>query len=154
TTGTGKPTVTPMKITDAVNRITDSSIPITIETKNVEEIIYTPTLFDGSLRVNAGDESKVNIRVTTEDGTCLIGQDDDCKVTKSTREGSSLYKIIQVDDTNLKIRYSGHGAKLEKFTILPEAPNGTIPEGDWNVEIIKDKQISRFYYKISYTSVE
>ncbi len=151
---TSKPTITPDKITDTVNRITDSSIPITIETKNVGEKIYEPILFEGSLRVNAGDESKVNIRVTTDDGTCLIGQDDDCKVIKSTREGSSLYKIVKVDDTSLKIRYSGHGAKLEKFTILSEGPDGTIPEGGWNVEIIKDKQISRFYYKISYTSVE
>lgn len=154
TTETGKPAITPMKIIDAVNRITDSSIPITIETKNVEEKIYVPTLFEGTLRVNAGDESKVNIRVTTDDGTCLVGQDDDCKVTKSTRKGSSLYKIITLDDIDLKIRYSGHGAKLEKFTILPVDSDGTIPEGEWNVEIIKDKQISRFYYKISYTSVE
>jgi len=149
-----KPTVIHEKITDTVNRITGSSIPLTIKTKNIEEKKYAPTLFEGSLRVNVGDESKVNIKVIADDGTCIIGQDNDCKVTKSTREGSSLYKIVKVGDANLKIRYSGNSVKLEKFTILPEDPNGTIPEGNWNVEIIKDKQISRFYYKISYTSVE
>jgi len=153
TTDTNKPTA-PKKLTDVVNRITYSSIPITIEPKNVGEKIYVPKLLEGTLRVNVGDESKVNIKVTADDGTCLIGQDADCKITKSTREGSSLYKIVKVGDTDLKIRYSGHGTKLEKFTILPEDGDGTIPEGDWNVEIIKDKQISRFYYKISYTSVE
>lgn len=152
-TDANKPTA-PKKLTDVVNRITSSSIPVTIVTKNLEEKIYVPTLLDGTLRVNIGDESKVNIKVTTDDGTCLIGQDDVCKITKSTREGSSLYKIVKVGDTDLKIRYSGHGTKLEKFTILPEDPNGSIPEGDWNIEIIKDKQISRFYYKISYTSIE
>lgn len=153
TTDTNKPAV-PKKLTDVVNRITDSSIPITVEAKDVGEKMFVPTLVEGILRVNVGDESKVNIKVTSGDGTCLIGQDDDCKITKSTREGSSLYKIVKVGDTDLKIRYSGHGTKLEKFTILPEGKDGTIPEGDWNVEIIKDKQISRFYYKISYTSIE
>ena len=123
-------------------------------TKNLEEKIYVPTLLEGTLRVNAGDESEVNIRVTASDGTCLIGQEDDCIVTKSTRDGSSLYQIVNVGDTDLKIRYSGHETKLEKFTILPESQDGTIPLGDWNVEIIKDNQISRFYYKISYTSLE
>ncbi len=152
-TDTNKP-VAPKKLTDVVNRITASSIPVTVVTKNLGEKIYVPTLLDGTLRVNIGDESKVNIKVTTDDGTCLIGQDEGCKITKSTREGSSLYKIVKVGDTDLKIRYSGHGTKLEKFTILPDDPNGTIPEGDWNIEIIKDKQISRFYYKISYTSIE
>jgi hypothetical protein len=154
TTDTNKPAATHKKLTDVVNRITYSSIPVTIEPKNVGEKTYVPTLLEGMLRVNVGDESKVNIKVTADDGTCLIGQDVDCKITKSTREGSSLYKIVKVGDTDLKIRYSGHGTKLEKFTILPEDPDMTIPEGDWNVEIIKDKQISRFYYKISYTSVE
>ena len=153
TVDTNKP-LAPKKLTDVVNRITHSLIPITIEPKNVEEKIYVPKLLDGTLRVNLGDESKVNIKVTANDGTCLIGQDIDCKITKSTREGSSLYKIVKVGDTDLKIRYSGHGTKLEKFTILPEDSDGTIPEGDWNVEIVKDKQISRFYYKISYTPIE
>jgi hypothetical protein len=148
------PTVTHKKITDTINRISGSSIPITVKTKNIEEKNYVPTLLEGTLRVNAGDESKVNIKVIADDGTCLIGQDNNCKVTKSTREGSSLYKIVKVGDTNLKIRYSGNSAILEKFTILPEDPSGAIPEGNWHVEIIKDKQISRFYYKISYTSVE
>lgn len=152
TTDTNNPAA-PKKLTDVVNRITDSSIPITVEAKNVGEKMFVPTLFEGILRVNVGDESKVNIKVTN-DGMCLIGQDEDCKITKSTREGSSLYKIVKVGNTDLKIRYSGHGTKLEKFTILPEGKDGTIPEGDWNVEIIKDKQISRFYYKISYTSIE
>ena len=104
--------------------------------------------------MNPGDESDVNIKVTTEDGTCLIGQGSNCKITKSTRGDTSLYQIVKIDGTNLKIRYSGAGTILEKFTILPEDPDGTLPDGNWNVEIIKDNQISRFYYKISYTPTE
>ena len=149
-----EPTPTPKKIVDKVNRITGSSTQITIGEKTVEDATFTPRVFDGLLRVNAGDESAVNIKVTTEDGTCLIGQGSNCKITKSTRSDTSLYKIVNIDGTNFKVRYSGAGTVLEKFTILPEDPDGTLPDGNWNVEIIKDNQISRFYYKISYTSTE
>lgn len=153
-TETKQPKLTSEKTSETVNRVTESSIPIILKEKNVENKTFVPTGFDGSLRVNVGDESAVNIKVISNDGTCLIGQDSDCKVTKSTREGSSLYKTVKIGDTNLKVRYSGAGVKLEKFTILSEDPNGMIPDGKWNVEIIKDNQVSRFYYKISYTSVE
>lgn len=145
------PISTTKKITDKVNRITDSDIPITIETKDVEDKTYTPRLFDGILRVSSGDESAVNMKLTF-DGMCIIGPDSGCQVTKSTRDGSSLYQVVEIDGQNIKVRYSGSDVKLEKFTILPEDSDGVIPSGDWNVEIIKDKQISRFYYKISYTS--
>jgi hypothetical protein len=154
TTETKQPKLTSEKIFDTVNRVTGSSIPVVLKEKNVENKTFVPTGFDGSLRVNVGDESSVNIKVIANDGTCLIGQDSDCKVTKSTREGNSLYKTVKIGDTNLKVRYSGAGVKLEKFTILPDDSNGMIPDGKWNVEIIKDNQISRFYYKISYTSVQ
>jgi hypothetical protein len=139
------------KITDKVNRITDSDIPILIETKDIDGTVYTPRMLDGLLRVNPGDNSVVNLKVTF-DGTCIIGPDSGCKVKKSTRDGSSLYQIVKVNDENLRIRYSGPNVGIEKFTILPEDANAMIPNGDWNVEIIKDKQISRFYYKISYTA--
>jgi len=149
-----EPTPTPKKVVDRVNRITKSSMQITIGEKTVEDATFTPRVFDGLLRVNPGDESDVNIKVTTEDGTCLIGQGSNCKITKSTRGDTSLYQIVKIDGTNLKIRYSGAGTILEKFTILPEDPDGTLPDENWNVEIIKDNQISRFYYKISYTATQ
>jgi len=149
-----EPIPTPKKIVDKVNRVTKSSMQITIGEKSVENATFTPRVFDGLLRVNSGDESAVNIKVTTEDGTCLIGQGSNCKITKSTRSDTSLYQIINIDGTNLKVRYSGAGTILEKFTILPEDPDGTLPDGNWNVEIIKNNQISRFYYKISYTATQ
>ncbi len=148
------PIPTPKKIVDTVSRITKSSIPISIGEKIVDDMTFSPTLFYGLLRTSPNDESDVNIKVTIEDGTCLIGQDSSCKITKSTRGATSLYQIVEIDGTNLKVRYSGPGSALEKFTILPEDPDDVIPDGKWNVEIIKDNQISRFYYKISYTSTE
>ena len=124
-----------------------------VEPKNIGEKIYVPTLVEGMLRVNFGDEPEVNIKLISNDGICIIGQEDDCEISKSTRDGSSLYKIVEIDETDLKIRYSGHGTRLEKFTILPENDGESIPEGNWNVDIVKDKQISRFYYKITYTPI-
>ncbi len=145
---------TPKKIVDNVNRISKSSIPITIGEKTVDNKTVSPRVFDGLLRVTPGDEPDVNIKVTTGDGTCLIGQDSKCKITKSTRGTASLYQIVEIDGINLKVRYSGPGTTLEKFTILPEDSGDVIPDGKWKVEIIKDNQISRFYYKISYTPTE
>lgn len=147
-------TVAPKKITDKVNRITKSLIPITIEEKIVDDTSMTPRIFDGMLRVNPGDEADVNLMIALEDGTCLIGQDDDCEITKPTRTSSSLYKVVEIDGENFKIRYSGPDVRFEKFTILPEDPDGQIPSGQWEVKILKDKQISRFYYKISYMPTE
>ena len=122
--------------------------------KTVENKTYSPISFDGLLRVNPGDESDINIKVSLEDGTCIIGPDQDCKVSKSTRSTTSLYQVVDIDGTSYKVRYSGSGAKIEKFTILPEDLKESIPTGEWNVEIIKDNQVSRFYYTISYTSVQ
>ena len=149
-----KPAVTPTKITDKKNGITEPSIPIMIGEKTVENKTYSPISFDGLLRVNPGDESDINIKVSLEDGTCIIGPDQDCKVSKSTRSTTSLYQVVDIDGTSYKVRYSGSGAKIEKFTILPEDLKESIPTGEWNVEIIKDNQVSRFYYTISYTSVQ
>jgi len=50
---------------------------------------------------------------------------------------------------NYKVRYSGPDVRLEKFTILPEPDDATLPESTWNVEVIKEDQVSRFYYKIT-----
>jgi len=44
--------------------------------------------------------------------------------------------------------------RLEKFTILPEESNTEIDTKNWNVTILKDDQPTRFYYKVSYVSLE
>ena len=64
------------------------------------------------------------------------------------------YDIVTIDETDYKIRYSGPSNILEKFSILPESTGTAIDIQDWNVEIIKDDQPTRFYYKISYVNLE
>jgi hypothetical protein len=137
---------------DKINRITDSSIPINIKEKTMGNNTFYPRMIDGLLRVNHGDESNVNLKVTFEDGTCLIGQDSDCKITGSTQNAGSLYKTIQIGNQSFLVGYSGSGARLEKFTILPADENSVIQDGQWNVQIIKKDEPSRFYYQITYVS--
>ncbi len=141
-------------LVDKVNRITDSIIPITFKQKvNGNNTVY-PRILEGLLLKNPGDETGLNIKLTLQNGTCLIGQDSDCKIIKSTIASGALYQIINVGNENYLVGYTGTGERLEKFTILPANANAVIPDGQWNVEIIKsDGQYSRFYYQITYASV-
>ena len=59
-----------------------------------------------------------------------------------------------MDGLNLNVRYSGPDVRLEKFSILPESPNVFLPDRNWNVEVIKDDEVSRFYYKITYKTIQ
>jgi len=151
---TQKPIISNVITVDKVNRITDSFIPITIKEKTAGNSTFYPRMIDGLLRLNIGDESNVNLKVTLEDGTCIIGKDADCKVSGPTQSSGSLYQTIQVGNQNFLIGYSGSGARLEKFTILPADANGVIPDGQWNIQILKNDQSSRFYYQITYASMK
>ncbi|TSA16954.1 MAG: hypothetical protein D4R72_05775 [Nitrosopumilales archaeon] len=135
-----------------VNRITDSFIPITTHEKTIGNSTFYPRMIDGLLRVNHGDESNVNLKVTFEDGTCLIGQDSNCKITGSTQHAGSLYQTIQIGNQNFLVGYTGSGARLEKFTILPADENAVIQDGQLNVQILKKDEPSRFYYQITSVS--
>ncbi len=123
--------------------------------KSSEDSILVPRVIQGSLFTSArGEESDVNLRITTTAGQCIIGQGSDCLVSESTRKPGAIYSIVSIDDVNYKIRYSGDDVRLEKFSILPENSNSKIDIDDWNVEIIKDEQPTRFYYKVSYVALE
>ena len=96
----------------------------------------------------------VNLRITVSNGQCVIGQDSDCLVSESTRKPGAIYSIVSIDDVNYKVRYSGDDVRLEKFSIVPEDSSSQLDISNWNVEIIKDEQPSRFYYKVSYVNFE
>ena len=139
------------KFFEKENRITESSIPITVSEKTINDQTVQPRSIDGSLLTTKhGDEVNVNIQVTTESGICVIGPDTDCLVSESTRAPGTIYKIVEVDGVSYKVRYSGPDARLEKFTIIPESADAKIPDSSWNVEILKNDEPSRFYYKVAY----
>jgi len=65
-----------------------------------------------------------------------------------------IYDVVEVDGMSLNVRYSGPDVRLEKFSILPESSIEFLPNTHWNVEIIKDDQVSRFYYKVTFKTLE
>ena len=143
------------KVIEKFNRIPDNKIPISLDEKSIEESTLAPRVIQGSLFTSArGDESNVSLQITTNDGQCVIGQNSNCLVSESTRKPGAIYSIVTIDDTNYKIRYSGNDVRLEKFSIVPETSNSKIDIDNWNVEIIKDEQPTRFYYKVSYVALE
>ena len=145
----------PKKIIDKHNRITASEIPISLGEKTSGETTLVPRVIQGSLFTAArGDESSVNIQISTSSGQCVIGQDSMCAVTESTRKTGSIYEHVQIDGKNYNVRYSGPDVRLEKFTIIPENSNTEIDTKNWNVSILKDSQPTKFYYKVSYVLFE
>lgn len=150
-----EPTSLAKRTTEKFNRIPDSFVPISVAEKIFDGVEMLPRVLQGSLLTPIrGEEANVNIKISTEDGTCIIGQESDCLVTDSTRDPGAIYKIVEIDGVNYKVRYSGIDARLEKFTILPESSDGNLLDSTWNVEVIKDDQPSRLYYKITYVLPE
>jgi len=143
------------RTTEKFNRIPDSMIQINTTPIELAGEEMLPRVIQGSLLTTTrGDESNVNLRITTESGLCIIGQEIDCMISESTRVPGQIYEIVSIDDMNYKVRYSGPDVRLEKFTILPESNDATLPESTWNVEVIKEDQVSRFYYKITRVTAE
>jgi len=150
-----EPTSLVKRTTEKFNRIPDSFVRISVTEKIFDGVEMLPRVLQGSLLTPVrGEEANVNIKISTEDGTCIIGQESGCLVTDSTRGPGTIYKIVEIDGVNYKVRYSGIDARLEKFTILPESSDGNLLDSTWNVEVIKDDQPSRLYYKITYVLPE
>ncbi|KAG2479018.1 MAG: hypothetical protein NPMRTH1_140006 [Nitrosopumilales archaeon] len=150
-----EPTSLAKRTTEKFNRIPDSFVPISVAEKISDGVEMLPRVLQGSLLTPVrGEEANVNLKISTEDGTCIIGQESDCLVTDSTRGPGTIYEVVEIDGVNYKVRYSGIDARLEKFTILPESSDGNLLDSTWNVEVIKDDQPSRLYYKITYVLPE
>jgi hypothetical protein len=137
------------------NRISETIIPIITEEKNIDAVSIAPRVLSGSLLTpSRGDDSSVNLRVSSVHGTCIIGPDADCLVKESTRKPGQIYDVVEVDGLSLNVRYSGSDVRLEKFSIVPESSTTFLPDITWNVDVIKDEQVSRFYYKVTYKALE
>ena len=137
------------------NRIPEKIISIFTEEKIVDDTSIAPRVISGSLiTTSRADESNVNLKISSATGTCIIGPDADCLVKESTRKQGQIYDVVEVDGISLNVRYSGPDVRLEKFSILPESVGAFLPDANWNVEVLKDDQVSRFYYKVTYKTIE
>ncbi len=142
-------------IIEKTNRISDNLISIETKDKIVEEQSVQPRVLSGSMITpSKTDISKVNLQVLSESGICIIGQNSDCLVSESTRKPGQIFEVIQVDGMSLNVRYSGPDVRLEKFSILPQSSEDFLPDTNWNVEVLKDDEVSRFYYKVTYKTIQ
>jgi hypothetical protein len=71
-------------------------------------------------------------------------------IKDSTRLPGQIYEVVRIDGINYNVRYSGPDVLLEKYTILPVDSDAFFPDSKWNVEVIKEEQSSRLYYKVTY----
>jgi len=55
---------------------------------------------------------------------------------------------------SFNVRYSGPDVLLEKYTILPLDSDTFLPFAALNVEVLKEEQSSRLYYKVTYVVTE
>ncbi|HSA76586.1 MAG TPA: hypothetical protein VLE02_03490, partial [Nitrosarchaeum sp.] len=149
-----EPVKVPSTLIDKVNRISEDKIAIITNEKTVDDKQAFPRVLSGSLLSSKVDQSDVNLKITSESGICIIGQDIDCLVQNSTRKPGQIYDVVSVDGVELNVRYSGPDVYLEKFDILPVSSDEFLPNTNWNVDVVKEDQTSRFYYKINYKMVE
>jgi hypothetical protein len=142
-------------IIEKTNRISDNLISIETRNKIVEDQSVQPRVLSGSMITpSKTDISVVNLLVLSESGICIIGQNSDCLVSESTRKPGQIFEVIQLDGMSLNVRYSGPDVRLEKFSILPQSSDDFLPDKNWNVEVLKDDEVSRFYYKVTYKTTQ
>ena len=142
-------------IIEKTNRISDNLISIETKDKTIDSQSVQPRVLSGSMITpSKADVSNVNIQVSSESGICIIGQNSDCLVSESTRKPGQIFEVIQLDGMNLNVRYSGPDVRLEKFSILPQSSDDFLPDTNWNVEVQKDDEVSRFYYKVTYKTTQ
>ncbi len=142
-------------IIEKVNSLPDDRISINTATKIFNDIEAGARVLLGSLITSPrGEEPNVNLRIVSESGVCVIGQELDCLVSDSTRKPGEIYEVVEVDGVSLNVRYSGPDARVEKFSILPESPTELLSDAVWDIQVVKDTQASRLYYKINYSPIE
>ncbi len=139
-------------IIDKDNMISGSSVTINLNEKTVGNQTYYPRQIDGLLRVNPGDVNSVSMKVSLPNGTCIIGSTSDCKVSQPTSKMNSLYQNIRIGNESFLVGYSGAVQRVQQFSVLPTNANDSITVGQWHVDIIKNNQVSRFYYQVSYVT--
>ncbi len=137
-------------IVDKENMISSSLITINLGEKTSGNQTYYPKELDGLLRVNPGDENAVSLKVISPNGTCIIGLSAGCDVSQSTYQGSSLYQDVKIGNETILVGFSGSDQRIQQFSILPFNAIDNLQTGQWDIQIIKNNQVSRFYYQVTY----
>lgn len=145
----------PKKLIEKQNRISENEISVQTQQKTIEALTWEPRVLLGSmLTPDRDDVSNVNLRISSESGVCVVGQTDECLVKDSTRKPGAIYDVVEIDGQTFNVRYSGPDARLEKFSILPESDSEFLPDSSWDIQVVKDDEVSRLYYTINYSLLE
>ncbi|HJT09376.1 MAG TPA: lamin tail domain-containing protein [Candidatus Nitrosotalea sp.] len=142
----------PSTIVDKEGMISDSLVTVNLNEKTTNNQTYYPREISGLLRVNPEDENSVSMKITSPDGTCVIGSTSDCLISQSTFQLDASYKNVNVGSKSYLVGYSGANQRIQQFSILPTNANDSIVVGQWHVDIIKNNQMSRFYYQVTYVA--
>ena len=147
------PTAGNTRFTEKSNRIPDTEIPITLRNVMYDGVELSPRTLQGSLLTNSrAHDASVNIRVEGAGGVCVIGAAEECLVSGLTRSSEGIYRTVEIDGVEYRVRYTGPDVVLEKFVVLP-ALEGPIHVEEWRIIVLKDDQPSRVYYKITYVDL-
>ncbi|WP_166287837.1 hypothetical protein, partial [Candidatus Nitrosotalea sp. FS] len=93
---TQKPSKSANMFVKKTGQLSESVVGVNLNSTLVGNATYYPKELDGLLRVNPSDVNSVSIKVSSQDGTCVIGQDQGCKITTSTVR-SGLYQAVTID---------------------------------------------------------
>ncbi len=78
------------------------------------------------------NDHSMRYKVTSPDGICVIGIDDNCMVHDSTLKSQAGLQTIPLGGQVYRIRYSGPDSTLERFSITSVDPI----TGNWKVDIV------------------
>ncbi|MGQ0606101.1 MAG: lamin tail domain-containing protein [Candidatus Nitrosotenuis sp.] len=142
------------KISEKFNRIADPIVEIGLFEQTKDDTLIAPSAVQGSLIAPRGSEQTVNLIILADDGSCIIGQADDCLVSSPTKTNGLAYKIVTIAGLPYKITYSGHNQILEKFSITPELDEDVIPNSTWIIEAENHTPSTKIYYEIVYKQIQ
>ena len=76
-------------------------------------------------------DANMKFRVIAPDGTCIIGDSEECFITESTKGKRGNFESVVLDDQVIRVRYSGSDNPVERFSITSIDPI----EGKWDIKL-------------------
>ena len=138
-----------VKISEKFNRITDPIVEVALVEQTKDEIVVAPSALQGSMVVPRGSEKTTNLTIFADDGSCIIGQAEECLVS-----GVAKAQVVTFAGLQYKVTYSGPDQILEKFSITPEMDGDIIPDSAWIIQVENHTPATKLYYEIVYKQVQ
>jgi hypothetical protein len=143
-----------VKISEKFNRITDPIVEVALVEQTKDDVLIAPSTLQGSMVTSRGSEKTTNITILADDGSCIIGQAEECLISGPTKSKDSAYKVVTFAGLPYKVTYSGPDQILEKFAISPELDGDIIPDSAWIIQVENHTPATKLYYEIVYSQVQ